>query len=181
MKQRPGFMLYFELVGALGSMEDAEAGRLLKALMAYAQYGEVQELTGLAAFAFEVVRPRIDRDNEAYQEKCRKSAYAAYVRDVQRQGESPLEYEDWCGRPSDDIGRYPTRTTTTTTTTIPTTASNTNTVSNKISNAVFNKTATADGRKPDSRSEASAVDSDTSWVLPYLEECRQNKKRSLAR
>lgn len=97
MKQRPGFMLYFELVGALSSMEDADAGKLLKALMAYAQYGEVQELTGLAAFAFEVVRPRIDRDNEVYQEKCRKNAYYSYVSAAKRRGETPVEYEEWCG------------------------------------------------------------------------------------
>ena len=120
MKQRPGFMLYFELVPALGTMEDTEAGKLLKALMAYARYGEVQELTGIAAFAFEIVRPRIDRDNEAYQEKCRKSAYAAYSGAARRRGETPVEYEDWDG--ADACGRMPTTTTTTTATTTATTA-----------------------------------------------------------
>ena len=116
MKERPGFMLYFDLVDALSSMEDTEAGALFKALMAYARYGEVQELTGLAAFAFEVVRGRIDRDAEAYAEKCRKNAYAVYVREAQRRQEPPMEYEIWCSQVSGDIERYPTTTTTTTTT-----------------------------------------------------------------
>lgn len=109
MKQRPGFMLYFELVPALSSMEDAEAGTLFKALMAYAQYGEVRDLTGLAAFAFEVMRGRIDQDAENYAEKCRKNAYAAYVREAQRRGETPLEYEVWCSPSPDDVKRYPTQ------------------------------------------------------------------------
>jgi len=109
VKERPGFMLYFELVPALSSMEDAEAGALFKALMAYAQYGEMRDLTGLAAFAFEVVRPRIDRDAEAYREKCRKSAYATYIRDMQRRQVLPLDYETWQQQLSDDIGRYPTQ------------------------------------------------------------------------
>lgn len=107
MKERPGFMLYFELVPALSSMEDAEAGTLFKALMAYARYGEVQELTGLAAFAFDVVRPRIDRDAEVYAEKCRKNAYAAYLGAAKRRGETVVEYENWDG--ADACERMPTQ------------------------------------------------------------------------
>lgn len=161
-------MLYFELVPALSMLDDGDAGALFKALMAYAQYGEVRDLTGSAEIAFQMMRGRIDRDSAAYQEKCRKSAYAAYVRDTQRQGEIPLEYEAWCSRSSDDIGRYPT----TTTNTIPNTVSNTNAVSN----------TTAIQRQPNrSSAPPPAADSDTSWVLPYLEERNQNRKRSLAR
>ena len=95
MTERPGFMLYFDLVDALQSLDDVQAGQLFKALMAYAQYGEVRELTGLADFAFRFARPRIDRDAEIYQEKCRKTAYAAYVRESRRSGSFPLEYEAW--------------------------------------------------------------------------------------
>lgn len=107
MNPRPGFMLYFELAPALSAMDDREAGLLFKALMAYAQYGEVRELTGLAAFAFEVVRPRIDRDAEAYREKCRKNAYNAYLRVAKLRGENPVDYEDWDGAVGSD--RYPTQ------------------------------------------------------------------------
>ena len=108
MTERPGFMLYFDLVDALQSLDDVQAGQLFKALMAYAQTGEVRELTGLADFAFRFARPRIDRDAEIYREKCRKNAYAVYVREAQRRREQPLEYEEWSTRSSDDIERYPT-------------------------------------------------------------------------
>ena len=107
MNPRPGFMLYFELVPALSSMDDREAGLLFEALMAYAQYGEAQPLTGLPAFAFEVVRPRIDRDAENYAEKCRKNAYAAYAGAARRRGETPPDYADWTG--ADAGERIPTQ------------------------------------------------------------------------
>lgn len=102
-------MLYFDMVDALSTMEDAQAGALFKALMAYARYGEVQPLSGLAAFAFHVVRPRIDQDAETYAEKCRRNGYAVYLREAQRRQEQPLEYEVWCRQTSDDIERYPTQ------------------------------------------------------------------------
>ena len=163
MTMRPGFMLYFELVPALASLDDREAGRLFKALMAYAQHGELQELHGLAEFAFLVMRPRIDKDEENYREKCRKTAYAAYVRLLKRNGEEPVAYEEWdgasvnaCQQTSTDVnGCY------TTTTTTP----NTETVSISKTNAAQ--------RQPSSQPSA---DSDTAWVLPYLEE-RRNRKR----
>ena len=160
MTERPGFMLYFELVPALASMDDGAAGALFKALMAYAQYGEVRELTGIAEFAFLVAKPRIDRDNEAYQEKCRRSAYAVYVRDIRRAGGEPVEYEQWL---SGDIERYPTTTTTTTAT------PNTNTKSISIPNTA----------QPSGSPTPPAADSNTAWVVPFLEQERERKKRGM--
>lgn len=158
MTERPGFMLYFELVPALASMDDGAAGALFKALMAYAQYGEVRELTGIAEFAFLVAKPRIDRDNEVYQEKCRKNAYAVYVRDVRRAGGEPLEYEDWV---SNDIERYPTTTTT------PTVTPTTKTKSISIPAAA----------QPSGSPTPPAADSNTAWVVPFLEQ--ERKKRGM--
>ena len=109
MTERPGFMLYFDLMPALDLLKDEEAGRLFRALMAYGQYGELKELSGSEAVAFQMLRPRMDRDRAAYAEKCLKNTYATYVREIRRQGGVPLEYEDWV---SNDIERYPTITVT---------------------------------------------------------------------
>ena len=98
MTERPGFMLYFDLMPALDLLKDEEAGRLFRALMAYGQYGELQELSGSEAVAFQMLRPRMDRDRAAYAEKCLKNTYATYVREIRRQGGVPLEYEDWGSR-----------------------------------------------------------------------------------
>lgn len=172
MNERPGFMLYFELMDALSSMEDAEAGALFKALMAYARWGEVRELTGLADFAFRIARPRIDRDAEAYREKCRKNTYSVYVREARRQQAEPLEYEEWRCRASDDIGRYPT-TTSTATTTATAAAAQTSTASAARTNQNkhhLSKTKQGSAAVP-------VQNADTAWVEEFLEQERKRKTR----
>ena len=121
MKERPGFMLYFDLVDALNSLDDVQAGQLFKALMAYAQWGEVRPLTGVAEFAFRTARPRIDKDAERYADRCRKNLYYSYLRSAKQRGEPLLEYEEW----EEMTGGSPTQPNTTqpnTTTTAATTA-----------------------------------------------------------
>lgn len=159
MKERPGFMLYFEVADALSSMADAEAGQLLKALIAYARWGEVREMTGMAAFAFEMMRGRMDRDAEAYREKCRKNAYNAYTGAARHRGETPMAYENWMEALACE--RMPTTTTNTT--------SNTTAISD------------TDRKPPDvglstGFSTKDCRDDDTAWVLEYLEERKRSGK-----
>ena len=80
-------MLYFELEPTLSLLNYEEAGRLLKALMAYAQHGELKDLSESETVAFRMMRGRMDRDAEAYWHKCRKNAYNADVSVAKRRGE----------------------------------------------------------------------------------------------
>ena len=173
MNLRPGFMLYFEVTPALDILTDEEAGRLFRALMASGQYGELCELSGAAAVAFQMLRGRMDRDAETYREKCRKSAYATYTRDVRRAGGEPMPYEQWL---SGDIGRYPTTTTTATATANAT--ANANTIPDVIPNtAVISNT---ERKKPDaavSTEFSTKTDGDTAWVLPFLDERERARKK----
>lgn len=175
MNQRPGFMLYFELSPALETLDDRAAGRLLKALMAYAQYGELRELDGMESLAFLLMRGRIDRDAETYREKCRKNAYNAYAAAARRRGELPLEYEDWVDGHScaNACERMPTITTTTDTTTDPDPSPDTdpNTKSMLISNPAPNPAPAADRRAGAARTRSD----DTGWVLDYLEQRGRNR------
>ena len=95
MAERPGFMIYFDIAPALSKLTDEEAGKLFKAIMDYATSGNVHELDGICGFAFEVIRPRIDRVREAYEEKCKKNSYTAYVIEAKRKGNSYLSYDEW--------------------------------------------------------------------------------------
>lgn len=95
MAERPGFMIYFDIAPALFKLTDDEAGKLFKAIMDYATSGTVHDLGGICEFAFDVIRPRIDRDRAAYEEKCRKNSYTAYVREAKRKGNSFLSYDEW--------------------------------------------------------------------------------------
>ena len=95
MADRPGFMMYFDFAPALSKLTDEEAGALFKAIMGYAKNGQIFDLPGICGFAFEVIRPRIDRDREVYEEKCRKNSYTAYVREAKKRNEEFLGYEQW--------------------------------------------------------------------------------------
>ena len=133
MADRPGFMMYFDFAPALSKLTDEEAGTLFKAIMDYASSGTIHDLPGTCGFAFEVLRPRIDNDRAAYEERCRKNSYSTYIREMKKRNEQPLDYEAWCEKTSSDIARYrtissdneryPTTTTTSTTKTTTTATS----------------------------------------------------------
>lgn len=95
MAERPGFMLYFDTTPALDRLSDVEAGQLFKALLHYAQFGEVPVLDGLAGFAFDLLRPRLDRDRQSYEDRCEKNRYTAYAREAKRRGEEPADFGAW--------------------------------------------------------------------------------------
>ena len=166
MTERPGFMLYFEVLPALDILNDEEAGRLFRALIAYGQYGEVRDLSGSEAVAFQMLRGRMDRDAEAYREKCRKNTYNAYVRLSKQRGAQPVEYEDWERTIVDD--RQPTTNAT------PNTTGISNPERKPSGAGASTELSTGFSTEGAQKEEA-----DTAWVLPYLEEWKQNRQRSV--
>lgn len=95
-KQRPGVMLYFDSIRpALNRLNDLQAGMLFRAILTYAEFGEISELDDKCGMAFEMLKPKIDHDAESYAETQEKRKYAAYRREAKRFGVFPLEFEDW--------------------------------------------------------------------------------------
>ena len=115
--QRPGVMLYFDLWPSLKRLDLEEKGRLLEAVLEYAQWS-VQPDFGedlLLALVWDFVRPRIDRDGERYEDIVQKRRHAVYIREEKKKGREPLDYEEWLEREragdqtvSCDIKRHPT-------------------------------------------------------------------------
>lgn len=96
MMNRPGVMIYFSLRPALTYLKDEQLGQPLKAILDYAEYGEVQDFPEpLLAMAWSFVVSGIDRDWEVYRTKVEKSRYAAYCRELQRSRKGELSYESW--------------------------------------------------------------------------------------
>lgn len=95
MAERPGVLFYFDLEPALAMLSDAEAGQLFKAAMAYGHFGVVPEFGGMAAMAWTFVKPKIDRDNDAYQKTCVQNAYNRYVGECKKNGTTALSREAW--------------------------------------------------------------------------------------
>lgn len=96
---RPGVMLYFSIRPALKYLNDEQLGQLLRAILDYAEYGEVPDfLEPLLAMVWSVVVSGIDWDWAHYLEKVEKRKYAAYCREVLAEP----SYEQWKQMPEDE-------------------------------------------------------------------------------
>lgn len=127
---RPGIMIYFDMLGPIRVLPDADKGKLLVAMLEYGQTGKTPAFDGMLALAWEFVRPKIDRDSEEYNRTVLKRQYATFCRDRKKKGEPEISFEEWLqtiGNQSyqdisNDIKWYPTTTTTPSTNTNTATA-----------------------------------------------------------
>ena len=70
-------ILHLEDFEDIDCMKDAEAGKLLKAILCYVSTGALPDKLGVQARTmFGYIRRHIDRDKDKYAEKCRKRAEA---------------------------------------------------------------------------------------------------------
>lgn len=131
---RPGIMIYFDMLGPIRVLPDAEKGRLLVAMLEYGQEGKVPQFDGMLALAWEFVKPKLDRDGETYENAKVQRKYAAFCKRLTALGLPKVVFEEWLNMTEDErkrmvtedneskravdfVGsRYPTTTTTTSTT-----------------------------------------------------------------
>jgi len=93
--EKPGVMIYFDLLPCIRHLSMEEAGLLLHACLNYGQSGIEPELTGGAAIAWAFVQQRIDRDDREYKRKTAKARYAVYHREAKKNGLQPVSFEEW--------------------------------------------------------------------------------------
>ncbi len=80
-KRPPGVMLYFEETRPIiALLSDAERGRLLMAILDYAEYDAEPVLNGRLVAVWPFVKQKIDHDAEVYRKKCERAAKAAKAR-----------------------------------------------------------------------------------------------------
>lgn len=132
---RPGIMLYFDILEPIRVLPDADKGRLLVAMLEYGQSGTVPEFTGMLALAWGFVKPKLDRDDESYEEAKVQRRYAAFCKKRNGLNLPKIPFEEWLAMDSSErkrmvtegneplravnsvASRYPTTTTPTSTTT----------------------------------------------------------------
>lgn len=68
------FILYTEYMENIEMLNMEQRGILLTALMSYQMQTDLPEMDAVTKMCFSFVKARIDRDNESYDEKCRKNA-----------------------------------------------------------------------------------------------------------
>jgi hypothetical protein len=96
-KERPGAMLYFDMLRPLlNRLDDERCGKLLRAIVDYSQYGALPDdgdmLTGMA---FDLLRPKLDHDAEKYEQTRVQRQYAVYRRDADKYGWPDLSFDEW--------------------------------------------------------------------------------------
>ena len=125
-KQMPGVMLYFDSIRpALNRLDNEQCGALFRAILDYAEFGVVSDLEPMTGMVFDLLRPKIDRDATKYSESKVQRQHAVYVREAKRRGEEPLTLSEWRANreissdngpispDNENIGPYPSPSTTT--------------------------------------------------------------------
>ena len=146
-------MLYFDMIGPIRVLPDADKGRLLVAMLEYGKDGTVPEFDGMLALAWEFVKPKIDKDEDNYENSRTQRAYAAFCKKRAVRKLPKISFEEWIvmddderkravdsvnepQRAVDSVGsRYPTTSTTASTSTPTTTPTSTAAAATTITNA----------------------------------------------
>ena len=79
-KERPGMILYFDDLEAVGELSDAELGQLVRLLKDYELTGERQEPKGYVGMAYSFMIPKFERDRVRYIKSCKQRSDAAKKR-----------------------------------------------------------------------------------------------------
>lgn len=151
---RPGVMFYFDVRPCLKRLDDASKGKLFEAILDYGEHGIVPELDGMLGVAWDFIQPRVDRDEDKYQEKCENNRKAANVR-----WEREREKQE-ASQASNCIQAMPTTTSTSTTNPNPISASKTEskTTPSRSKNYVENYGEDLEARRKDALSMLNALE-----------------------
>ena len=154
---RPGIMVYFDMLGPIKVLPDADKGRLFVAMLEYGQNGTIPQFDGMLALSWEFIKPKLDRDGETYENSKVQRKYAAFCKRRAALGLPKVPFEEWnnCSvderermvtsdneplRAVDSVGsRYPSTSTSASTPTTTPSSTNTNTA---ISTAAAVSTST---------------------------------------
>lgn len=96
---RPGIMLYFDILEPIRVLPDADKGKLLVAMLEYGQTGALPEFTGMLELAWGFVKPKLDKDDEAYKESVIQRQYAAFCKKRRRLNLPKIPFEEWMEMP----------------------------------------------------------------------------------
>ena len=68
MSQKKSFVVYSDYLQHVEMLDLEQRGKLLTAMLRYAELGELEELDGMTAMAFSFIRAQMDRDMAKWEE-----------------------------------------------------------------------------------------------------------------
>lgn len=94
---REYFNAYHSYLKGMSKLSDAECGRLFRALLEYSATGAEPELRGNEGIIFPMMAQQIDREKQAYEDKCKKNRASIRKRwdsnEYERIGTNTNQYE----------------------------------------------------------------------------------------
>ena len=105
---RPGIMLYFDVLEPIKVLPDADKGRLLVAILEYGQSGTVPDFDGMLALAWGFIQPKLDRDEESYENAKVQRKYAAFCKRRTSLNLPKIPFEEWLSMDADGRQRMAT-------------------------------------------------------------------------
>ena len=100
------FCFYHDYIKKFNLLDDEQAGRVVKAALAYAATGEETELPITEQVMFEFIKGDIDRQSEEYDRKCeryRQNARKRYLKNAPHEEDSAMACH---GRQEEDKEEY---------------------------------------------------------------------------
>lgn len=92
---KPGVMIYFDILQVLERISDQDAGRLFRAILEYGRDGKIPALPDSAYVIWPLIQSRLDYDDERYYTTAYKRKYAAYIRWCGKKSEPIMPYKQW--------------------------------------------------------------------------------------
>ena len=102
---RPGIMLYFDILEPIKVLPDADKGRLLVAMLEYGEQGKLPEFDGMLALAWGFIQPKLDRDEESYENTKVQRKYAAFCKQRTVRNLPKIPFEEWLSMDADERQR----------------------------------------------------------------------------
>ena len=107
MSEKPGVIIYFDILGTVERLSNEDAGILFRAMLQYGLEKTIPDLSGVLYVLWPMVQMRLDSDDQRYYDVSQKRKYAAYCRWAKKRNETPLEYDEWLCSLDREIDHYP--------------------------------------------------------------------------
>jgi hypothetical protein len=95
MNQKPGVMVYFDMLPAIEHLSKVDSGVLFQAILRYGRHEELPQMSAKLKVVWPLVQQRLDRDEEQYCKVVTKRAYSAYVRWAKHNKEDVMSFQNW--------------------------------------------------------------------------------------
>jgi len=95
MSEKPGVMIYFEIMETVRLLNDTQAATLFRAILEYGITKKEPQLPDDLLILWPLIRMRLDTDDDRYYKVAQKKRYGAYVRWARYNNSEPLPFEQW--------------------------------------------------------------------------------------